>query len=545
MKGQHERELFKRLYRLRARGGIWAGGAAGAGGGSGGGPNPIYGQWLQTQVTFDTTMAASSSGSGSLLDNLNRIRQAIIDVSTSGSVGHIIYDSSGSFTQRPRLKFTGNVYVSDDAGESATVVNFTSGSGAGHIIRDTSGSFVQRTGLRFTGGVTVTDDGGNNWTNVEITTGSGAEDFLDLTDTPSSYVGEGEQFVAVNVAENALEFVDAPSSGSGGHTIEDPDGVDMTQRANLQFYGPNVSVTDDAGNDRTRVTVGSYPSFSGARAYSSGSQSIANSSWDDVEMDSENYDTDDYHSVVSDTSRLLAPETGYYHVTAHAAFDDDAAGASFIQLGIWRNQISEHMADCRIVPPSSGSFAFGLSTDWYLTSGQDVRLRVFQSTGSAITCLGGAHRTFISIHETTGPGDLFSGGRTYLSSSQTIATGTWTSVGFGTESYDVGDYWTSGSSTRHTVPEDGKYHTTFNIRWQDNATGIRAGRIRLNGTATICEALLPNTGSNECTFGMSTDYDLSANDYLEFQVYHERGSNLDILATVGGTFASTHLVGAP
>jgi len=39
--------------------------------------------------------------------------------------------------------------------------------------------------------------------------GGGATDFLSLTDTPSSYSGQGEKYVAVNSGETALEFVDS------------------------------------------------------------------------------------------------------------------------------------------------------------------------------------------------------------------------------------------------------------------------------------------------------------------------------------------------
>lgn len=48
-------------------------------------------------------------------------------------------------------------------------------------------------------------------------------------------------------------------SGSGGHTIEDSTGTDMTSRANLQFKGA-ASVSDDSENDRTVVEVPIMPS---------------------------------------------------------------------------------------------------------------------------------------------------------------------------------------------------------------------------------------------------------------------------------------------
>jgi hypothetical protein len=46
----------------------------------------------------------------------------------------------------------------------------------------------------------------------------------------------------------------------GGHTIQD-EGVNKTQRTNLNFVGGTVVVTDDAGNDATVVTVSNNPRY--------------------------------------------------------------------------------------------------------------------------------------------------------------------------------------------------------------------------------------------------------------------------------------------
>ncbi len=45
------------------------------------------------------------------------------------------------------------------------------------------------------------------------------------------------------------------ANDAGGHTIENPSGTSMTQRANLQFTGDGVTVTDDSANDRTVIDV--------------------------------------------------------------------------------------------------------------------------------------------------------------------------------------------------------------------------------------------------------------------------------------------------
>ncbi len=43
-------------------------------------------------------------------------------------------------------------------------------------------------------------------------------------------------------------------TGGGGHTIQD-EGSSLTQRTKLNFVGAGVTVTDDAGNDATKVTI--------------------------------------------------------------------------------------------------------------------------------------------------------------------------------------------------------------------------------------------------------------------------------------------------
>lgn len=49
----------------------------------------------------------------------------------------------------------------------------------------------------------------------------GAATFLELTDAPASYTGEGEKVVAVKATEDGLEFV-TPSGGNGGAIVPHP-----------------------------------------------------------------------------------------------------------------------------------------------------------------------------------------------------------------------------------------------------------------------------------------------------------------------------------
>ena len=60
----------------------------------------------------------------------------------------------------------------------------------------------------------------------------------------------GSSKVIIRICEVVNDLIDR---GSGGHTIQNSSGTDMTARTNLQFTG--TSVSDDAVNDRTVVAV--------------------------------------------------------------------------------------------------------------------------------------------------------------------------------------------------------------------------------------------------------------------------------------------------
>lgn len=71
-----------------------------------------------------------------------------------------------------------------------------------------------------------------------------------LADVTISSPSDGQTLKYDAVSQKWVNANDA-----GGHTIETPSGTDMTQRANLQFTGDGVSVTDDAANGKTIVDI--------------------------------------------------------------------------------------------------------------------------------------------------------------------------------------------------------------------------------------------------------------------------------------------------
>ena len=144
---------------------IWLGSEAGPDGGTGGRPGGYIGKLSQRNVAYDTTEAAtlSTSGSGSLLDNLNHIRYRV------QAVENILGSGGGSF-----------LGLTDVGPESYAGY-------AGYIVSVND----EEDGLEF---INMSD--------------GGASSFLELTDTPSTYAGEAGKAAVVNDAENALEFVE-------------------------------------------------------------------------------------------------------------------------------------------------------------------------------------------------------------------------------------------------------------------------------------------------------------------------------------------------
>ena len=85
---------------------------------------------------------------------------------------------------------TGFVEIEAPGGTATSTIPFTIGGVEGHIIQDDSGSYTARANLKFIGNVNVTDDATNDATIVEVTGGSGGAtasgEFGEVTATTAS-----------------------------------------------------------------------------------------------------------------------------------------------------------------------------------------------------------------------------------------------------------------------------------------------------------------------------------------------------------------------
>lgn len=151
--------------------------------------------------------------------------------------------------------------------------------------------------------------------------------------------------------------------------------------------GGNTGATGVPGQDgldgqygATGATGPGAAQFSGAKVYNSTTQNVTTATDTKITFNSEVYDTDSFHSTVTNTSRLTAPSTGKYHVGATVNFGPNATGFRYVRLMKNGADILGSSQDAGSVS-SVVSQILTTSVDVDLTAGDYVEVNVYQTSG--------------------------------------------------------------------------------------------------------------------------------------------------------------------
>lgn len=139
----------------------------------------------------------------------------------------------------------------------------------------------------------------------------------------------------------------------------------------------------------------------------------------------------------------------------------------------------------------------------------------------------------------------FCGVRAKRTTAQTITTGSATKIDFDSEDYDTDGFHDTGSNTsRLTVPTGlgGKYAISGALEWASNTTGIRTVNIIKNNTTYLCKNA-DTSISGDMGMHVHAQAELAATDYVEIIVFHNRGSNLDVIVTSMQAWLAMYRVG--
>jgi hypothetical protein len=148
------------------------------------------------------------------------------------------------------------------------------------------------------------------------------------------------------------------------------------------------------------ATPASGSTFSGAACILSTSVSTANSTFTAINFVTEAFDTDSYHSNVTNSSRFTIPagKTGYFLFTATATWVANATG--YRQFAFVKNGSVTGTEPNPDLAANSVEQSLSASQVMYLVATDYVELQCWQSSGGSLNVRGtdsGNGRTFVSI----------------------------------------------------------------------------------------------------------------------------------------------------
>jgi len=136
--------------------------------------------------------------------------------------------------------------------------------------------------------------------------------------------------------------------------------------------------------------------FVGCRVYASSAQTISNATDTIVAFANESYDTDGFHSNVTNNSRMTIPAglAGYYRVTANIGFLPNALGRRIYAI---KFNGGGFISQGEMTPGASIEPVGTITDTYYLNVNDTVELNVFQTSGGNLNTSGSSVRDYFEI----------------------------------------------------------------------------------------------------------------------------------------------------
>jgi len=161
--------------------------------------------------------------------------------------------------------------------------------------------------------------------------------------------------------------------------------------------GSTGNVLTVAGGVPTWAAPASGVTFSGARAWASGTQSIPNATATVLTWNSESFDTNSYHSTSSNTGRMTVPTTGYYLLTGVVIMNVNATGLRVLDI---KKNGSTSVSYIEVGATTAGGTGTTLqfTTVLYAAANDYFEMTMYQNSGgNLLTYIGGEQYNFFSI----------------------------------------------------------------------------------------------------------------------------------------------------
>jgi hypothetical protein len=137
--------------------------------------------------------------------------------------------------------------------------------------------------------------------------------------------------------------------------------------------------------------------FTGCRVFASSAQTISNATDTKIAFDNESYDTDAFHSNVTNNTRITIPAglSGYYRVTANLGFLANTTGRRIMAIafngGGNISQIEFSPAGSNVEPAAS------ITDTYFLNVADYLEINVYQTSGGNLNTSGSSIRDYFQI----------------------------------------------------------------------------------------------------------------------------------------------------
>jgi hypothetical protein len=364
-------------------------------------------------------------------------------------------------------------------------------------------------------------------------------------------VGTGAPGTSVDISSPSTIAALALRSGSTAATS-----AAGTGRIRFNELTNKIQASENGGGyaDIGSGSGGSGGITSGVSVYHSTTQASTTAVWLLLTYDSELYDTNSYHSTVTNPSRMTAPVTGYYYVRGSAQWATSSSGSRHLTItknaagvvGVNTQLYGSHPAHATF--PTQNQ----ISGMVYLVAGDYLELFAYQDSGSGLAITKDTSNPF-QMQLIDGGGAEFSGAQVYKSVVQSIPNATWTLATWDTEAFDTNGYHSTVTNpSRMTAPVTGYYLIMASIGWAANTTGIRYVQFYKNGAGVLAGGttllyqprLGSESGGTDAVQTVSQLAYLTAGEHVEMFVHQSSGGALNLLALPHLNFSMTAITGS-
>lgn len=534
----YERQFFTYLENMKRR--ILAqplvlGGVSSSGGGVGGPAGGFVGQLPQSRVTFDKLEEAVNTipeSGASLLDNLNRIRYDIANISGVASAVEIQQDDVVTNSEATILNFEGTVDTLDEGGGKVTIT-ISGGGGGGSdldaihvdtaneitgitqksvpvnndefVIEDSEASYVKKalTYANLESNLSLTESQISNLdhTDLDAFHDNEANEFSSLSEKTTT---SGADLLVIEDSEDSgnkkkLQISNLPVGGGGDIEVQENDAQVVATATVLNFEG-GASVTDE-GSGKATITVSGGGSGT---------------------------DSDAIHDNVADEINQVTEKTTPADADVLILEDSESSwDKKKVQIG-------------NLPTASGGGGSLAVKDEGTQITSSAASMDFVGKQVEAVDS-GGDVTVTVSGYMVDPPD--FIGVRAYPTSDwQVGTTNGWQVVNYDTENYDTDNLYSSGGN--FNINTEGYYNFTAVVTVSgDLPTNerIQVGIFKQNTLAGQAYGGYYNSSTGVYSFPISTDMDATASDWFNVRILVGDSSQPTVLSGQN-TFFSAHMI---